>query len=114
MLTIKHFDNLKVPVENLLGEENQSLEHVFYQNLVGSLSESAASISTAELNLKSVVEYVNSQKYKGEKVSQIQSVRHTIAQIFTEFECTRQFLYTLYSRFLKEDDLYKEIMMLNY
>ncbi len=109
-----HFDNLKVPVENLLGEENQSLEHVFYQNLVGSLSESAASISTAELNLKSVVEYVNSQQYKGEKVSQIQSVRHTIAQIFTEFECTRQFLYTLYSRFLKENDLYKEIMMLKY
>jgi len=32
----------------------------------------------------------------------------------TEFECSKQFLYTLYSRFLKEDDLYKEIMMLKY
>ena len=34
--------------------------------------------------------------------------------MFTEFECTKQFLYTLYSRFLKEDDLQNEIMMLKY
>ena len=108
------FDNLKVPAENLLGEENQSVDHILYQNLIGSLSESASSISTAELNLTAVVEYINSQHYNGEKVSQIQSVRHTIAQMLTEFECTKQFLYTLYSRFLKEDDLYKDIMMLKY
>ena len=111
---IIHFDNLEVPVENLLGKENQSVDYILYQNLIGSLSESAASISTAELSLTKVVEYVNSQHYKGEKVSQIQSVRHTIAQIFTEFECTKQFLHTLYSRFLKEDNLQNEITMLKY
>ena len=108
------FKNLKVPAENLLGEENQSVDHILYQNLIGSLSESAASISTAELNLTAVVEYINSQQYNGEKVSQIQSVRHNIAQMLTEFECTKQYLYTVYSRFLKEDDLYNEIMMLKY
>ena len=111
---IIHFDNLKVPAENLLGEENQSLDHIFNQNLILSLSESVFSVSNAELNLKATVEYINSQKYRGEKVSQIQSVRHNIAQMFTEFECTKQFLYTLYSRFLKEDDLQNEIMMLKY
>ena len=111
---IIHFDNLKVPVENLLGEENQSLDYIFNQNLILSLSESASSVSNAELNLKATVEYINSQEYRGEKVSQIQSVRHNIAQMFTEFECTKQFLYTLYSRFLKEDDLQNEIMMLKY
>ena len=111
---IIHFDNLKVPAENLLGEENQSLDHIFNQNLILSLSESASSVSNAELNLKTTVEYINSQEYRGEKVSQIQSVRHNIAQMFTEFECTKQFLYTLYSRFLKEDDLQNEIMMLKY
>ena len=109
-----HFDNLKVPAENLLGEENQSLDHIFNQNLILSLSESASSVSNAELNLKATVEYINSQDYRGEKVSQIQSVRHNIAQMFTEFECTKQFLYTLYSKFLKEDDLQNEIMMLKY
>ena len=108
------FENLEVPVENLLGEENQSLDYVFYQNLIGSLSESSTSVSITELNLKTIVEYVNTQEYKGEKVSQIQSVRHSIAQMLTEFECSKQFLYTLYSRFLKEDDLYKEIMMLKF
>ncbi len=111
---IIHFDNLKVPAENLLGEENQSLDHIFNQNLILSLSESASSVSNAELNLKATVEYINSQDYRGEKVSQIQSVRHNIAQMFTEFECTKQFLYTLYSKFLKEDDLQNEIMMLKY
>ena len=108
------FENLEVPVENLLGEENQSLDYIFCQNLIGSLSESSTSVSITELNLKTIVEYVNTQIYKGEKVSQIQSVRHIIAQMLTEFECSKQFLYTLYSRFLKEDDLYKEIMMLKY
>ena len=108
------FDNLKVPAENLLGEENQSVDHILYQNLIGSLSESTVSISTAEQNLTAVVEYINSQQYNGEKVSQIQSVRHNIAQMLTEFECTKQFLYTQYSRLLKEDDLYNEIMMLKY
>ena len=34
--------------------------------------------------------------------------------MLTEFECTKQFLYTLYSRFLKDDDLYQDIMMLKY
>ena len=108
------FENLEVPVENLLGEENQSLDYIFCQNLIGSLSESSSSVSISELNLKTIVEYVNTQEYKGEKVAQIQAVRHTIAQMLTEFECSKQFLYTLYSRFLREDDLYKEIMMLKY
>ena len=31
---IIHFDNLKVPAENLLGEENQSTDYIFYQNLI--------------------------------------------------------------------------------
>jgi alkylation response protein AidB-like acyl-CoA dehydrogenase len=105
---------LKVPSENLLGEENQSSDYIFYQNLIGSLSESATSVSVSELNLKTLVEYVNNQEYKGEKVSQLQSVRHKIAQILTEFECTKQFLYTLYSRLLNEGNLYKEINMLKY
>ena len=109
-----YFDNLKVPVENLLGEENQSLDYILYQSLIGSLSESATTISIAELNLKTVVEYVNDKEHKGEKVSQIQSIRHNIAQMLTEYECTKQFLYTLYSRLLKEEDLYKEIAMLKY
>ena len=108
------FENLEVPVENLLGEENRSSDYIFYQNLIGSLSESATSVSTAELNLKTIIEYLNSQEHRGEKVSQLQSIRHEIAQILTEFECTKQFLYTLYSRLLKEDNLYKEIMMLKY
>ena len=109
-----YFDNLKVPAENLLGEESQSSDYIFYQNLIGSLSESATSVSISELNLKTVVEYVNNQEYKGEKVSQLQSVRHKIAQMLTEFECTKQFLYTLYSRLLNEGNLYKEINMLKY
>ena len=109
-----YFDNLKVPAENLLGEENQSSDYIFYQSLIGSLSESATSVSIAELNLKTVVEYINSQEYSGKKVSQLQSIRHNIAQMLTEFECTKQFLYTLYSRLLKENDLYKEIIMLKY
>ena len=109
-----YFDNLKVPAENLLGEESQSSDYIFYQNLIGSLSESATSVSISELNLKTVVEYINSQEYSGEKVSQLQSVRHKIAQMLTEFECTKQFLYTLYSRLLKEDNLYKEIIMIKY
>ena len=109
-----YFDNLKVPAENLLGEENNSLDYIFYQNLIGSLSESAQSTSMAELNLKTLIEYVNNQQCDGEKVSKLQSVRHNIAQMLTELECTKQFLYTSYSKLLKEDDLYKEIMMLKY
>ena len=58
--------------------------------------------------------FVNNKEYKGEKVSQLQSVRHNIAQMLTEFECTKQFLHTLYSRLLNEGNLYKEINMLKY
>ena len=105
---------MKVPAENLLGEENQSSDYIFYQNLIGSLSDSATSVSVSELNLNTLVEYVNNQEYKGEKVSQLQSVRHKIAQMLTEFECTKQFLHTLYSRLLNEGNLYKEINMLKY
>ena len=109
-----YFDEIKVPAENLLGQENQALNYILHQSSIGSLSESAASVSIAELNLKAIIEYVNNQQYRGEKVSQLQSIRHNIAQMLTEFECTKQFLYTLYSRFLKEEDLYKEIIMLKH
>ena len=37
-----------------------------------------------------------------------------VRQMLTEFECTKQFLYTLYSRLLNEGNLYKEINMLKY
>ena len=47
----------------------------------------------------------------GKKLNEFQVLRHRIAQMSTEVELVRQFLYSLYRRYMDKDYLVKESAM---
>ncbi|MFT4568654.1 MAG: acyl-CoA dehydrogenase, partial [Saprospiraceae bacterium] len=60
-----------------------------------------------ELTLK----YMNERKAFGQKINEFQVLRHRIAQMASEIEMNKQFLYNLYKGFGEGEYLVKEASM---
>ena len=54
---------------------------------------------------------MNEREAFGKKINRFQVLRHTIAQLASEVESRKQFVYSLYDRFEKEEYLVKEASM---
>jgi alkylation response protein AidB-like acyl-CoA dehydrogenase/putative sterol carrier protein len=98
------FDNVKVPVENLLGEEGQGFYYLMgglqLERLAGAISAYAACESALEYTLQ----YMSERSAFGRPINKFQVLRHRIAQLASEIECTKQFI--LYCARLHSDKKY--------
>ena len=105
------FDNVKVPLENLLGNENMGffyiMQHFVSERLSLAVGAYAASAYAMELTLK----YMNEREAFGKKIHQFQVLRHRVAQLSAEIELVRQFTYSIYRRYQKGEYVVKEAAM---
>lgn len=105
------FDEVKVPVENLLGDEDRGffyiMQHFVSERLSMALGGVAASAYALEITLK----YISERKAFGRTINKFQVLRHRIAQMAAEIEMNRAFVYSLYKRFIDGDYLVKEASM---
>lgn len=105
------FDNVKVPVSNLLGRENAGFFYIMEHFVSERLSMSCGAVATSEYALEVTLKYMNEREAFGKKINRFQVLRHRIAQMAAEIEKNKQFVYALYSRFQKGDYLVKEASM---
>lgn len=105
------FDNVRVPVENLLGEENRGFFYIMQHFVSERLSMAIGAVSTSEFALELTLQYMNERKAFGRKINQFQVLRHRVAQMASEIEKNKQFVYNLYQRFQDGDYLVKEASM---
>ena len=68
-------------------------------------------ITIAENTLDITIKHINLADGKGDKKSSSQSIRHQIAQLASEIECSKQFVHSINSKFEIMENLEKEISM---
>lgn len=87
------FDNVKVPIENLIGQENKGfyylMESFQLERLVAAITSIGASENCIDLTLK----YISERKAFKKNLDKFQVIRHTISELSSELEAAKQLTY---------------------
>ncbi len=105
------FDDVKVPVENLLGVAGQGFLYVMQHFVSERLSMATGGVAASSYALEVTLKYMNEREAFGRKINKFQVLRHRIAQMAAEIEMNRQFVYSLYRRYQDGDYIVKEASM---
>ena len=86
-------DDLRVPEENLVGEENRAFYQLmnFFAN--GRVGVAAQAVGAAQGALDAAIEYANEREQFDRKISEFQAIQHKIADMATDVEAARSLLY---------------------
>jgi alkylation response protein AidB-like acyl-CoA dehydrogenase len=86
------FADVRVPVENLLGEENQGF-YVMMSNLAQErLSMAIAAVACSQAIIDKTIEYVQSRTAFGKRIAEFQNTRFVLAELSTEVQIARVFV----------------------
>jgi len=105
------FDGVKVPVENLLGGENQGFYYIMQHFALERLILAIGAVAASEYALEVTLKYMNEREAFGRKLNRFQELRHRIAQMASEIEMNKVFTYQLCQRFQDGDYIVKEASM---
>ena len=105
------FDNVRTPVENLLGDENKGFFYIMQHFASERLAMALIGVAQAQLAIDLAVDYMAQREAFGRPISKFQVLRHRIAQLSSEVMANRAFVYTLYRRFDDGDYIIKEAAM---
>ena len=106
-----HFDNVRVPKRNLLGEEGQGFYYLM-QNFQGErLVASLLATAGAQLLIEDAFRYGNERTAFGRPIIKFQVWRHEFAQLLTEVEAARRLAYFAVDLFDRKVQSVKEVSM---
>jgi alkylation response protein AidB-like acyl-CoA dehydrogenase len=86
------FADVRVPVENLLGEEGKGFLYLVSNLPQERLSIAASAVAAAEAALGWTLEYVLERKAFGQSIGSFQSSRFTLAELRSEIEIARVYI----------------------
>jgi alkylation response protein AidB-like acyl-CoA dehydrogenase len=86
------FDNVKVPVENLLGEEGKGFYQLMHQLPQERLSVAVMAVAACEAALDMTVKYCQERTAFGQSIGKFQNSRFKLAEMKTEIEIARVFV----------------------
>src|SRR3954447_8094829 len=86
------FDGVRVPAENLLGEENRGFTHLMENLPQERLSIAVVAVAAAEAVLAHTREYVTGRTAFGKPVGSFQNTRFVLAELHTETTIARTFV----------------------
>ncbi|MCL1143359.1 acyl-CoA dehydrogenase family protein [Shewanella gaetbuli] len=84
------FENVRVPVENLLGEEGQGFTFAMKGLDGGRINIATCSIGTAQSALDRATQYMNERKQFGKPLAAFQALQFKLADMATELVAARQ------------------------
>lgn len=105
------FDNVQVPVANLMGEENKGfsyiVEHFSLERLIMGINAHAR----AEFALEYALQYMSDRMAFGKSIDKFQALRHTIADLYTDMEICKEFNYVVAHKLNKGEYVVKQATM---
>jgi alkylation response protein AidB-like acyl-CoA dehydrogenase len=105
------FEDVRVPRENMLGEEGRGFYEVMKnfqgERLVGSIFP----LAYAQVALDETIQYVRDRKQFGRPISQFQITQHKIVDMATELEAARELAYKAAWMFDRGLECLKEVSM---
>ncbi len=87
------FTDVRVPADAVVGEAGQGWRQLMRGLAVERLIIAAMSLGSARRALDDVIAFTTQREQFGRPVSSFQAVRHRIANLATEIECCRSFVY---------------------
>jgi len=88
------FDNCRVPVEDMLGAEGDGFKIAMRALDGGRIGIAAQSVGVAQAAFDAAVRYAKEREQFGQKISKFQGLRWIIADMATEIEAARQFMFS--------------------
>jgi alkylation response protein AidB-like acyl-CoA dehydrogenase len=86
------FDDVRVPVANLLGEEGKGFLHLVHNLPQERLSLATGSIAHAQAAFGWTLDYVKERHAFGQPISSFQTVKHTMAEMRTELDIGQTYI----------------------
>ncbi len=98
------FDNVKIPKENLIGEEGQGFYYLMGGLQVERLVGAIMGYGACEAAMQYTLQYMSERSAFGRPINKFQVLRHRMAQLASEIESCKQFV--LYCSRLNNDKKY--------
>ncbi|WP_029267223.1 acyl-CoA dehydrogenase family protein [Virgibacillus alimentarius] len=108
------FEDVKVPAENLLGEEGKGFYYLMDQLQQERLVVALQVQVEAEVMLKLTVDYVKERKAFGSRIADFQNTQFKIAEMATEIDLGRNYINTLTEKHLQGEEIVKEVSMVKW
>jgi len=105
------FDNCRVPVENLIGEENQGFYGIMENFQTERLQLAVMAKMTSQIAVEEALNYARHREAFGQPISGFQVIRHKIVDMATLVEVSREFTYRVAAKIDAGIDQIKEISM---
>lgn len=108
------FEDCRVPVENLLGEEGKGFTYMMEKLQQERLAVAIAAQSAAEDMLALTINYVKSRQAFGKSISDFQHTQFKIAEMATKVELGKTFLEALIEEHIAGKDVVTKVSMAKY
>ncbi len=105
------FDNVKIPVSNLMGDENAGFGYIMQHFSLERLIMGVNAHARAEFALEYVLQYMSEREAFGKTIDRFQALRHSIADLYTEMEFCKEFNYAVTYKLNKGEYVVKEATM---
>src|SRR5438477_7365929 len=105
------FDDVAVPEENLLGEENQGFYLIMANFQWERLMMALGSVGAMQAMFERTLEYAKERTAFGRPIGSHQVIRHKLAEIALRIEAGRDLTYHALRRFLDGEDAVREVTM---
>ena len=105
------FQDCRVPVANLLGEEGQGFKFLMQQLQQERLTIADASIASCRRSLEDTLDYVKERRAFGQPIAAFQNTQFRLAELATEVEIGQAFVDKLIAAHVRGEDIVKEVSM---
>ncbi|MDD7885312.1 acyl-CoA dehydrogenase family protein [Flavivirga sp. 57AJ16] len=105
------FDNVKIPVTNLMGEENKGFAYIVQHFSLERLIMGINAHARAEYALEYALQYMSERQAFGKSIDSFQALRHNVSDLYTDMEICKEFNYSVAYRLNKGDYIVKEASM---
>lgn len=93
------FDNVRVPATQRVGEEGASIYHMMKNLEIERLTISGISLGIAQACVDQCIKYANERQQFGKNIGEYQLIQKMIAEMATETQMMKNFLYNLCYRY---------------
>ncbi|MDO8754130.1 MAG: acyl-CoA dehydrogenase family protein [Anaerolineales bacterium] len=87
------YDNVRVPLEHLIGPEGRGLQQTLATLDAGRISIGAISVGLAQAAMEATVNYARERKAFGQAIAEFQATQFKLADMATEIELARTMIY---------------------
>lgn len=105
------FNDVKVPVANLMGEEDKGFTYIMQHFALERLIMGVNAHARAEFALEYAMQYMSERTAFGKTIDRFQALRHSVAEMASEIEMVKAFNYSIAHNLNTGDYVVKEASM---